>query len=208
MSNKPTDKEQLKKINNWLIILLSLCTVALAVVFYQRVVSQGKPTEESSSSLVENTESSSVSNGSELVVSVAQEEEASSMQDSQANDSTSSNQIESSSSHKESSSSSSTDSKEAVTLNIAAVGTSQTGEHVTNYDDGSQDRIEIKKAYLAALGNRVTADTVFENWIGNGGDNRVEVTVTDTRSGNKYIVYMQWIDGKGWKPESYKHLDE
>ncbi|MCQ9208954.1 YrrS family protein [Granulicatella seriolae] len=212
MSSNPNDKEQLKKLNNWLIVLLFLCTIAIAFVFYQRVVSQGKAKEESSSSLVEESVSSTSSEaeatvqvGQADVSSTSQAQEVSSSSSSSAQiESSSSKESSSSSSHSSSSSSSAT---EASSLNIAPVGTAQTGEHVTNYEDGSQDRIEIKKAYLAALGNRVTADTVFENWIGNGGDNRVEATVTDTRSGNKYIVFMQWVDGKGWKPESYKKID-
>lgn len=207
----PTGKEQLKKLNNWLIVLLFLCTIAIAFVFYQRVVSQGKAKEESSSSLVEESVSST-SSGAETTVQVGQADVSSSSQAQEVSSSSSSAKIESSSSKESSSSSSrssssSSSATEASSLSIAPVGTSQTGEHVTNYEDGSQDRIEIKKAYLAALGERVTADTVFENWIGNDGENRVEATVTDGRSGNKYIVYMQWIDGKGWKPESFKKID-
>ena len=77
------------------------------------------------------------------------------------------------------------------------IGTTQTGDHFTNYDDGSQDRIEIKEAVSKATG--VPGDDMVENWVGNDGDQRVTSTITQSSTGKKFKVSLQWIDNKGWK---------
>src|SRR5699024_1486401 len=64
----------------------------------------------------------------------------------------------------------------AYTGNWEPVGTKQSGSHTTNYDDGSQDRIEIKEAVQLATG----LQDMTELWVGNGGDQKVIATVASS----------------------------
>src|SRR5699024_12260428 len=50
------------------------------------------------------------------------------------------------------------------------VETEESGEHVTNYDDGSDDREEIKQAVTEATG--IDSDNIIEHWIGNNGEQK------------------------------------
>src|SRR5690625_7127254 len=52
---------------------------------------------------------------------------------------------------------------EAYTGKWQPNGTIQEGPHTTNYDDGSQDRIEIKQAVMSATG---LGEDLTEHWIG------------------------------------------
>src|SRR5699024_2615670 len=78
----------------------------------------------------------------------------------------------------------------AYTGNWEPVGTKQSGPHTTNYDDGSQDRIEIKKAVQLATG----LQDMTEVWVGNGGDQKVIATVTSPDKTDIYPVYLSWVD--------------
>lgn len=95
---------------------------------------------------------------------------------------------------------------EAYTGNWPPVGTEQEGPHTTNFEDGSQDRIEIREAVLMATG--LTADDYLELWIGNGGDQKVEATVANSDQSEIYRVYLSWIDGEGWQPTKVEVLIE
>src|SRR5699024_1823652 len=57
------------------------------------------------------------------------------------------------------------------------VDTEQSGDHTTNYDDGSQDRTEIKQAVSDATG--VSEDQMIEHWVGNQGEQKVTSTIQD-----------------------------
>src|SRR5699024_9285670 len=72
----------------------------------------------------------------------------------------------------------------------------QSGEHVTNYDYGSDDRKEIKQAVTEATG--IDSDNIIEHWIGNNGEQKVEATVSDTVNKTSYRVYLSWINEEGW----------
>lgn len=86
------------------------------------------------------------------------------------------------------------------------VDTKQTGEHVTSYDDHSDDRKEIKEAVIIATG--IEADDMIEHWVGNGGEQKVEATVSEKSEETSYHVYLSWIDNEGWLVERVDKLKE
>lgn len=93
---------------------------------------------------------------------------------------------------------------EAYTGDWKAIGTEQSGPHTTNYDEGSQDRIEMEKAIQSATG----LSDMTPLWIGNGGDQKVVATVSSPDQLDIYRVYLSWIDGEGWKPTKVEELKE
>jgi|SRR5690625_279046 len=86
------------------------------------------------------------------------------------------------------------------------IGTAQTGEHVTNYNDGSQDRMEIKRA--VSFVTNIAEDDMIEHWVGNDGHQKVQATVSSKSSGEFYRVYLTWVDEKGWQPTKVERLKE
>ncbi|SFE46252.1 YrrS family protein [Trichococcus pasteurii] len=94
----------------------------------------------------------------------------------------------------------------AYTGDWEPVGTTQTGDHVTDYSDGSADRNEIKQAVAAATG--ISADNMIEWWIGNAGDQQVTATVSDTQKETIARVQLKWVDGEGWQVTLVEELDE
>lgn len=94
---------------------------------------------------------------------------------------------------------------EAYTGNWQPIGTVQEGPHTTNFDNGSQDRIEIKQAVMSAtdLGEEMT-----EHWIGNDGDQKVVATVANPGNSEIYRVYLSWIDHEGWQVTKVERLKE
>lgn len=79
------------------------------------------------------------------------------------------------------------------------IGTTQTGEHVSLYDGTSVDWKEKERALLYATG--LTEDNVIFKRIQNGGSPQKSIgIVTSLDSTEKYRVYLEWIDGEGWKP--------
>lgn len=80
----------------------------------------------------------------------------------------------------------------------APVGTRQTGEHATVYDNGSDDRLEIKKATSIVTG--ITEDDMVEWFVGNGGDHQTAIAqVSDKAETAYYKVYLSWVDEQGWQ---------
>lgn len=86
------------------------------------------------------------------------------------------------------------------------IGTTQSGTHVTNYNDGSADRIEIKRAVAQATD--VSEDDMVEYWIGNDGEQRVTATIMQLSSGKYFKAYLTWNDGKGWQVTRYDEIRE
>ncbi|HLT57066.1 MAG TPA: YrrS family protein [Bacillota bacterium] len=95
---------------------------------------------------------------------------------------------------------------EAYVANWQPVGTEQAGPHTIDYDDGSQDRIEMRKAIIAAT--NLPEDNLIEWWIGRDGDQAVVATVSDKEETEIYRVYLSWIDGEGWQPTKVERLRE
>ena len=94
----------------------------------------------------------------------------------------------------------------AYTGDWEPIGTTQTGEHVTDFSDGSADRNEIKQAVAAATG--ISADNMIEWWIGNAGDQQVTATVSDTQKETIARVQLNWVDGEGWQVTLVEELNE
>ncbi|PLT34616.1 YrrS family protein [Bacillus sp. V5-8f] len=81
------------------------------------------------------------------------------------------------------------------------VGTTQTGEHVASFEKGSADWNEMTQAMAAGTGLDPANMTIW--WLGNGGaPNKAVGTVSAKNDPKKYKVYMEWVDGEGWKPVS------
>lgn len=94
---------------------------------------------------------------------------------------------------------------EAYTGDWQIVETVQEGTHTTNYDDGSQDRIEIKEGVMRATG---LSEDLVEWRVGNGGDQKVIATVSDPDETRIYRVYLSWIENQGWQPTKVEVLKE
>ena len=79
------------------------------------------------------------------------------------------------------------------------IGTTQTGEHVSLYDGKSVDWEEKKQAIAYATG--LPSDSMIFWKIKNGGGPQKSIGIVSSRdSKEKYRVYLEWIDGQGWKP--------
>ena len=79
------------------------------------------------------------------------------------------------------------------------VGTSQSGNHVSQYDGSSVDWQEKKKALAYATG-MAENDMIFLK-IKNGGSPQKSIGIVSSKDkSKKYRVYLEWVDGEGWKP--------
>lgn len=94
--------------------------------------------------------------------------------------------------------------KKAVVANWKPIGTKQSEPHVTNYDDGSQDRLEMKEAVSQATS--VDGSDMIVNWVGNDGEQKVTSTFTQSSTGIIYKVYLQWVTNEGWKVNRVEEL--
>lgn len=86
------------------------------------------------------------------------------------------------------------------------VGTTQTGEHTANYDSSSADWQEMLNAISYATGLDKANMTVY--WLGRDKStkNGSFSTVASKDNKQKYNVYLQWVDGQGWKPTKVEDL--
>ncbi|MBU8879483.1 YrrS family protein [Bacillus sp. FJAT-29790] len=86
------------------------------------------------------------------------------------------------------------------------IGTTQTGEHSSNYDLDSADWAEMLQAISYATGVDQGNMTVW--FLGNNGPNRSVGTIVSKDQKEKYRVYIDWVDGQGWKPSKVEELNE
>ncbi|MCK1991602.1 YrrS family protein [Peribacillus muralis] len=85
------------------------------------------------------------------------------------------------------------------------VGTEQSGEHTTSYDQDSVDWKEMSKAI--ALGAGIDEGSLRMWWLQNGGSpNKAIGTVSDGDNPKTYRVHIEWVDGSGWKPVKVEEL--
>ena len=85
------------------------------------------------------------------------------------------------------------------------IGTSQTGEHVSVYSEGHVDWDEKLKAIAYTTG--LSADNMIVWRIANGGSPQKSIGVVSSKDKKeKYRVYLEWVDGEGWKPEKMETL--
>lgn len=87
------------------------------------------------------------------------------------------------------------------------IGTSQTGNHVSSYEKGTADWNEKLQALQYATG--LSPDNMITIFLGNGGSPQKAIgTVTSNDQSEKYRVYLDWVDGEGWKPTKMDVLNE
>lgn len=87
------------------------------------------------------------------------------------------------------------------------IGTSQTGNHVSSYEKGTADWNEKLQALQYATG--LSPDNMITIFLGNGGSPQKAIgTVTSNDQSEKYRVYLEWVDGEGWKPTKMDVLNE
>jgi cytoskeletal protein RodZ len=87
-----------------------------------------------------------------------------------------------------------------------SVGTVQTGEHAPVYDSSSVDWQEMLTAISYATGLEESNMTVY--WLGRDKTtgNGTFSTVASKDKTQKYNVYLEWVDGEGWKPTKVEEL--
>lgn len=95
---------------------------------------------------------------------------------------------------------------EAYVGNWPPIGTTQEEPHTTDYSDGSQDRIEIKRAI--SLVTEIPESDLIEYWIGNGGEQKVIATVSDKAKANYFRVYLSWVEREGWQVTKVERIKE
>lgn len=86
---------------------------------------------------------------------------------------------------------------EAFRGNWPPIGTVQEEPHTTDYTDGSQDRIEIKRAI--SLVTKIDENDMTELWVGNDGHQKVVATVTNKEKTEIYRIYLTWVENEGWQ---------
>ena len=80
------------------------------------------------------------------------------------------------------------------------VGTSQSGDHVSSYQQNSVDWNEKIEAVTYATG--LSQNDMYVMMVQNGGGPQKSIaTVQSKDQSEKYRVYLEWVDGEGWKPE-------
>lgn len=98
--------------------------------------------------------------------------------------------------------------KEAFTNSAwQPIGTSQTGTHTSSYDPNSVDWAEKVRALSYASG--LSEDNMYIKFLGNGGSPQKSIgTITSKDESEKYRVYLEWVDGQGWKPTKVEVLNQ
>ncbi|MCR2820480.1 YrrS family protein [Lederbergia panacisoli] len=87
------------------------------------------------------------------------------------------------------------------------IGTEQTG-HQPSYDMGSVDWKEKELAAAYAINTQIENMTTWWLRRGDDPDNQSILTVSAKGSQDTYEVYVEWVDGQGWKPTEVKKLIE
>jgi cytoskeletal protein RodZ len=87
-------------------------------------------------------------------------------------------------------------------------GTTQSGEHTANYDSSSTDWQEMLNAISSATGLDQSNMTVWFLGRDKSTSNGSVGTVSSKDKQQKYRVYIQWVDGQGWKPTKVEELSE
>ncbi len=87
------------------------------------------------------------------------------------------------------------------------IGTEQTGVHRISFEKGSTDWNEMTKAI--AYGAGIDEASMHLWWLNNGGTpNSAVGTVSAGNNPQSFRVYIEWIDGEGWKPIKVEELKE
>lgn len=85
------------------------------------------------------------------------------------------------------------------------VGTEQSGEHTTSFEKGSVDWNEMSKAIASGAG--IDEGSMKLWWLQNGGSPTTAIgTVSEGDNPKTFRVYIEWVDGSGWKPVKVEEL--
>lgn len=85
-----------------------------------------------------------------------------------------------------------------VDPNWKPVGTTQTGEHVSLYDENSVDWKEKQEAIADATGLSIENTITWR--IKNGGSPQKSIGIVSSKDeAEKYRVYLEWVENEGWK---------
>ncbi|MGE7182811.1 DUF1510 family protein [Peribacillus sp. NPDC006672] len=85
------------------------------------------------------------------------------------------------------------------------VGTKQSGEHTTSFQKGSVDWNEMSKAIASGAG--IDEGNMKLWWLQNGGSPNTAIgTASEGTSPKTFRVYIEWVDGSGWKPVKVEEL--
>ncbi|MFS0888527.1 YrrS family protein [Peribacillus frigoritolerans] len=85
------------------------------------------------------------------------------------------------------------------------VGTEQSGEHTTSFEKGSVDWNEMSKAIASGAG--IDEGNMKLWWLQNGGSSTTAIgTVSEGDNPKTFRVYIEWVDGSGWKPVKVEEL--
>ena len=97
--------------------------------------------------------------------------------------------------------------QEIVNPNWKGVGTSQTGQHTSSFETDSTDWQEKEQALSYATGIPLSDMTV---WYISGNGPRAAIGTVSPKSNQDeaYRVYIEWVDGEGWKPTKVQKLEE
>ncbi|MGE7998827.1 YrrS family protein [Lysinibacillus sp. NPDC093190] len=84
--------------------------------------------------------------------------------------------------------------------------TTQTGQHVSSYDDKSVDWAEKVAAVTAVTG--IEKDKMIIWRMGNNGSANSAIATVSTNDKTKmYRVSMEWVDNEGWLPVKLEQLN-
>ncbi|MEJ9229088.1 YrrS family protein [Peribacillus butanolivorans] len=85
------------------------------------------------------------------------------------------------------------------------VGTEQSGKHTTSFQKNSVDWNEMSKAIAHGAG--IDQGNMRLWWLQNGGSPNTAIgTVSEGDNPKTFRVYIEWVDGSGWKPVKVEEL--
>ncbi len=222
------DKRSKKKTNNILNIMIGVVVLLILIVGAAIFLSDGENKNTASNEVAQEEPNKDTSSNDENSKDNAkkEEEQDNSINENESENNTSSNKDneEDSSETEEKSDEIASNAEEKSKLEIEEsdepnvkksivhpewkpVGTQQTGEHVSQYDDSSIDWNEKVQALSYATGIPEGNMTVW--YIeGNGSPQKSIGTVSAKDNSTVYRVYLQWVDGQGWKPTKMQELVE
>lgn len=205
-SNKYDKERKTVKILTFAVVIAALVVVVLIIM---SLFSGGDEPQEStteSSSLIIKDSSESIQSDSQSSESSSENSSESGSSESESSESEESEESESESVETDETEPSDDNVSEAYTGDWEPVATEQQGEHTTDFNNGSQDRAEIKKAAAVATG--LNESDMIEWWVENGGAEQVVATVSDSSQTKTYRVYLNWVDDQGWQPTKVEQLKE
>lgn len=82
------------------------------------------------------------------------------------------------------------------------IGTVQQGEHYNVYDGVDWDEMVDAISYATGL----SEDAMTIHFLGNNGHNKSVGTIYTKNKEQIYRVYIEWVDGQGWKPAKVEEL--